>query len=129
MKPLLMMRTRGLTGPFFGRHYGNRASHPLASSIGNIGIVTTIIRWDALPVVSVSQGGAWTIDLQDYVHGADPITFAINTGGLPTGITLNANGTFSGTVTNIGGAGQVTFIATNATGSSVSGTLAWTIPA
>lgn len=24
------MRTRGLTGPFFGRHSGNRASHPLA---------------------------------------------------------------------------------------------------
>ena len=30
-----MMRTRGLTGPFFGRHVGNRASHPLAHSAGN----------------------------------------------------------------------------------------------
>ena len=34
-RPLLMMRTRGLTGPFFGRHVGNRASHPLAHSAGN----------------------------------------------------------------------------------------------
>jgi hypothetical protein len=31
-----MMRTRGLTGPFFGRHVGNRSSHPLAHSVGNI---------------------------------------------------------------------------------------------
>ena len=33
--PLLMMRTRSLHGPFFGRHVGNRKSKPLAKSTGN----------------------------------------------------------------------------------------------
>ena len=89
-----------------------------------------IVRWvDAIPPVSAPQGGTWDIDLNDYVaFGTTPITFAVDTGALPTGITLNANGTFSGTVTNSGGAGQVTFIATNAAGDSdQSPSLEWEI--
>ena len=63
MKPLLLMRTRGLTGPFFGRHAGNRSSHPLAHSKGsylsgpggifdevNLEIVTTIGSGMSTPI-------------------------------------------------------------------------------
>jgi len=35
MSRLLMMRTRGLYGPFFDRNCGNRAAHPLAHTQGN----------------------------------------------------------------------------------------------
>ena len=97
------------------------------SAFGVVKVLDAII-WGTLPNVDVAQGGAWTIDLQDFVLGDPVITFTVNTGGLPAGITLNANGTFSGTVTNLAGAGQVTFIATNSEGSSNSGTLDWTIP-
>ncbi len=97
------------------------------SAFGVVKVLDAII-WGTLPNVDVIQGGAWTIDLQDFVFGDPTITFAIKTGGLPTGITLNANGTFAGTVTNLSGAGQASFTATNTAGSSDSGQLYWTIP-
>ena len=88
-----------------------------------------LITWaESIPDPAVAQGGAWPLDLNDYVTGNPAITFALETGNLPTGITLNANGTFSGTVTNISGAGSATFRATNDTDSKVSPTLNWTIP-
>jgi hypothetical protein len=88
-----------------------------------------LIIWaGSIPDPAVTQGNAWPLNLNDYVTGNPTITFAIETGSLPTGITLNANGTFSGTVTNLSGAGSVTFRATNATDSKVSPTLNWTIP-
>ena len=34
-RPLLMMRTRGLSGPVLSKNVGNRASHPLAHTQGN----------------------------------------------------------------------------------------------
>ena len=103
------------------------------AAVGVVGGTPTpiIARWDdSIPAVSVAQGGAWAIDLNDYIaFGTTPITFAVDTGGLPAGITLNTDGTFSGTVTNVSGQGQATFIATNAAGDSdTSPTLNWTIP-
>ena len=84
--------------------------------------------WSTLPSVDVAQAGAWTLDLSDYCHSTETITYTVNTGTLPTGITLNANGTFAGTVTNVGGAGSVTFTATTTSATANSGTLGWTIP-
>lgn len=64
MRPLLMMRTRGLNGPFFGEHAGNRASHPLAKSIGNAhfeghtGMVATpdVIGQDEATAIATIEG-------------------------------------------------------------------------
>ena len=132
-KPLLMMRTRGVSGPFFNHHHKvGTKSMPLSRSVGYAygegGVLEPLI-WIAIPDQDVSQGGTWDIDLNDYVNGQN-LTFSINTGSLPTGITLNGSlGTFSGTVTNIGGSGSVTFFATDSAGQAVSsGTLSWTIP-
>lgn len=81
--------------------------------------------WGAIPDSDVPQGEAWTINLNSYVSGSNPKTFAIATGALPAGITLNPNGTFSGTVTNNTGSGSVTYTATNADGAANSGTHNW----
>lgn len=81
--------------------------------------------WSAIPDSDVPQDEAWMINLNSYVSGSDPKTFAIATGALPAGITLNSNGTFSGTVTNNTGSGSVTYTATNADGAANSGTHNW----
>ena len=81
--------------------------------------------WSAIPDSDVPQDEAWTINLNSYVSGSNPKTFTIATGALPAGITLNPNGTFSGTVTNNTGSGSVTYTATNAEGAANSGTHNW----
>ncbi len=131
-KPLLMMRTRGVSGPFFNHHHKvGTKSMPLSRSAGYAygeGGVLEPLVWIAIPDQNVSQGGTWDIDLNDYVNGQN-LVFALNVGAPPTGITLNANGTFSGTVTNIGGAGSVSYTATDGAGQvAISGTQDWTIP-
>jgi len=85
--------------------------------------------WGDLPEQIAAQGAGWTLDLNDYCVGDTISAFTINTGALPTGITLDgaAAGTFSGTVTNVGGAGSVTFDAVDANGTTQSGTMNWTI--
>ena len=87
--------------------------------------------WIALPSQNAAQGAAWTLDLNDYVTGVTISAFAIDTGALPTGITLDvgAAGTFSGTVTDASGSGSVTFDCTDANGTTTSGTLSWIIGA
>lgn len=126
MKPLLLHRTNGITGAFYAKH---AHSNKLTKSTGvshQLGIRLPV--WSTLPDVDVPQDEAWDLDLKDYVESPTPVTFTIVTGGLPTGISLNPDGTFSGTVTNISGAGSTTFRATNYAGSAVSDTLNWTIP-
>ncbi|RKZ07756.1 hypothetical protein DRQ25_10820 [Candidatus Fermentibacteria bacterium] len=124
--PLLMMRTRGLIGPFVGKHFKVPGLSRSAGNAHATGGPSGPPVWDAsLPEVNVPQNGAWTQDLNDFTSGADPQTFAIVTGGLPTGITLNSNGTFSGTVTNLGGSGSVTYSATNSAGAATSTTQTW----
>ena len=82
-------------------------------------------EWSSLPSVEYTQGSAWTHNLNSFVTGSLPITFAKNTGALPLGITLNADGSFSGTVTDSSGTGSITYTATNSEGTDVSGTQAW----
>ncbi len=64
-----------------------------------------------------SQGDPWTLNLRDYVAD-QTATFVIVTGSPPTGITLNPDGTFSGTITNISGQGSVSFEFTTGAGTS-----------
>ena len=51
-KPLLMMRTKGLLSPFFGRYVGSRSSHPLAKSIGQA-IGSGLVVPEAAPNVAL----------------------------------------------------------------------------
>lgn len=125
-KPLLMMRTRGITGVLFGRHFG---VPKLSRSAGNAYAAGGALQppmWDPdLPDVNVGQGLPWTQDLNDYVSGDAPMTFVLEAGNLPTGISLNSDGTFSGTVTNLAGSGTAVYKATNGSGESVSSPQAW----
>lgn len=123
MKQLMLMRARGLAGPFFNKFFGTI----LKTSIGNY-FTGVVLNWTTMGEVNVSQGGTWDIELNNYVIGLRPVTFAIATGALPAGITLNVDGTFSGTVTPLSGTGSVTFNATNPDGTVESGTLNWSIP-
>lgn len=126
MKPLLMMRTKGVSGPQACSHQGVPG---LSKSIGNAvghGGPLSAPTWLVMPVQDVSQGGAWSIDLNHFCVAG--VTYAVNSGALPTGITLNAHGTFSGTVTDASGSGSVSFAATNPNGVSISSPLLWTIP-
>ena len=128
-RPLLMHRTRGLKGPLFCKvaNLTNHLAHGSGTQVG-LDIVPSPPSWAALPDVNVSQGGAWTQDLHNFTSGTDPMIFTLEAGNLPTGITLNLNGTFSGTVTNLAGAGTAVYLATNSAGATVSGNQAWTIP-
>ena len=83
--------------------------------------------WGSIPDVSYPQGATWDIDMNDYVEGDAPITFAVTTGALPTGITLNTDGTFSGTVTNAAGSGTFAVTATNSFGATESAWIGWAI--
>ena len=125
----MLMRKKGMLGAFFGK-YAN-LTNSFSKSSGNaieLGIAVNPPVWSALPDVNVVQGGSWTQDLNTFTTGLDPQTFSVATGTLPTGINLNSNGTFSGTVTNLGGAGSVTYNATNTSSVVESGTQDWTIP-
>lgn len=123
-----MMRTRGISGTLMAKHafQKTKLSKSNGAYFGEGGGGALV--WVAIPDTNVSQGLAWTIDLNDYISGAPVITFTIDTGALPAGITLNSNGTFAGTVTNISGTGSVTYTATSPAGVAVSGTHSWTIP-
>ena len=122
------MRLRGLVGPNFGNHAGCKV--PI-KSVGNFyspGVVLGEPAWYPVPDQNVSQGLTWDVDVNDYVYGDTPRTYTIASGALPIGITLNTNGTFSGTVTDLSGSGSVTFTSTNSKGATDSDTVAWTIP-
>jgi hypothetical protein len=122
MKALPMLRIRGMSGPTL-----DKSLRGPIHTVGN-SIQPTTIQW--YPIADVDdreQGETWTIFLKHDVVGVATITFAIDTGALPTGITLNADGTFSGTITDASGTGSVTFTASNADGDFDSGTLSWTI--
>lgn len=87
----------------------------------------TIPVWLPIPDVDEIQGSSWSIDLNDYTNGADPQTFTLDSGVLPNGITLNANGTFSGTILDASGSGNAKFESTNALGSAISASMNWSI--
>ena len=81
--------------------------------------------WSPLPIVEYTQGSAWTHKLTAYTEGSPTPTFVVAAGALPVGITLNADGSFDGVLTNSSGSGTVTFIATNSEGAVQSGVQAW----
>jgi len=83
--------------------------------------------WQTIPDQVMNQNDAWPIaDLDTICLSVGVTTFTVTTGVLPTGITLNANGTFAGTATNIG-AGSVAFTATDDNGVSESNILEWDV--
>ncbi len=83
--------------------------------------------WADLEDIVIAQGAAWPMtDLDDFVISAGTTTFTVTTGALPTGITLNTDGTFVGTATNIG-AGTVAFSVTDDNGASESNWLQWDV--
>jgi len=99
-------------------------------ALGDItGAATPLLpRWvSSIPEMSAPQGGTWDYDLNDYIITGPIDTFSLPTGTLPTGITLNPDGTFSGTVTNIGGQGTSDFEATNVVDSVLSPRVSWSI--
>ncbi|RKY42330.1 MAG: hypothetical protein DRP85_03325 [Candidatus Makaraimicrobium thalassicum] len=107
----------------------NPAVGDCCAAIVSVGGVPADIypRWvDAIPAVSEPTSDTWDIDLNNYIaFGTTPITYTIDTGALPSGITLDPSGTFLGVTENVG-AGSVTFIASNAGGDSArSPTIDW----
>ena len=83
--------------------------------------------WANIPAQNMSQGAAWPItDLDTLVISVGVTTFAVTTGALPTGITLNSDGTFTGTATNIG-SGTVAFTATDDNGAEESNWIEWSV--
>lgn len=72
------------------------------------------ISWSILPSMSILIDQEYGIDLNDYVTAAvTPVTFTIATGTLPAGITLNTDGTFSGTAT-ANSTSSISYFASNA---------------
>ena len=63
--PLLMMRTRGLCGPFFRKAFGSRSSHPLAHTQGNAISAATVVALsvDLLALASFMQNEGWTVTI------------------------------------------------------------------
>jgi len=83
--------------------------------------------WATIPNQQMNQGDVWPItDLNDLCFGNGVISYTVTTGILPTGITLNTDGTFSGTATN-SGAGTVAFTATDTNGSTESNWIDWNV--
>ena len=93
------------------------AQEPYGIKVTNLsGLANTLagqINVDSAPTFNVASGSLGT--LQDINRAAsnltaitgtdadgDTITFAVQSGSLPSGITLNSNGTFSGTANSVG---------------------------
>ena len=84
--------------------------------------VVTIPVWGTIPDRSVAVGQAMGISLGTYIsnNGGDAnITFGISSGTLPAGISLNPNGTFTGTATTEAAGVNIVYTATNSAGIAV----------
>ena len=143
-KPLMMMRTKGLTGPRFAKHAN--LQHHIARSAGNSAgglILRPTIGWNGdvncavacdppfwedetnvlefLPGVYTSEsavGDPWPNNLQNYGAGTPPLSYRVVGGTIPAGITLNSNGLFSGVMESINSSDTVTYEVSNACGTS-----------
>jgi len=81
----------------------------------------------SLPLeITITQGEAWPYILTDHSWSSIAISAYGQNLNLPTGIILNANGTFTGTATN-SGAGTAEFVATNANGDTLSEWVKWSV--
>lgn len=96
-----------------------------AAPVGIVGGVATAFApiWEDPIAITMNTGDAYPIaDLNDFILlGSQPITFTIDTGALPNGITLNTDGTFAGVTDVTLGSGSTGFLATNSAGAVASG--------
>ena len=105
MKPLMMMRTKGLTGPRFARHAGPCTK--LSKSAGN-----------SEKYLSLQVRGAWTGTENCEAIGEELITLRLNrtvtfTTGIPgVTITHSNGGTFTVSSVNGGGTSVLEYIGT-----------------
>ena len=75
--------------------------------------------------VQMDVGDAWPWPLTDYNLNNGTPDFGQNL-SLPSGLTLNTNGTFTGTVDSLS-AGTIEFTATNSNGTSLSKWVSWNV--
>jgi len=94
MKPLLMMRTKGITGPAFANHTGIRG---LSKSVGNsIGGVRAIAGWAGNPNCTGDGTGVVTVNFSDdvtYTNGTTGVSVTHSNGGVFTLGSASGNGT------------------------------------
>jgi len=100
------------------------------TSTGFTGILENAFNIDAAPVFGVAAGSLGTLG----TNGAgssltavtatddegDSITFSVTSGSLPSGITLNSNGTFAGNATGVASSTTSTFSVTATDGTNTS---------
>jgi len=99
-------------------------------STGFSGILENAFNIDAAPVFGVASGSLGTLSSLGSSSSlttvtatddeGDTVTFSVTAGSLPSGITLNSNGTFSGTATAIGSTTTSTFSITASDGTNTS---------
>lgn len=82
--------------------------------------------WATIPNQVMVQGTAFPIALGDYSFSVAAMTYTKTVGNLPTGITLNPNGTFNGTASN-SGRGTLEFTATDENGATASNWFDWDV--
>lgn len=97
-------------GDYWGRRYGPRFGFALLATGG---VSAPVITTTSLPDAEVGAAYSQTV----VASGTAPITFAVTSGGLPAGLSLNANtGAITGTPTTLE-IYSFTITATNAAGS------------
>ena len=107
------------------------------SATGKIGISGDLISVDNSPTFNVASGSLGTLANSGRAASnltavtgtdaeGDAITFAVTTGAVPGGLTLNSNGTFSGTANAVGSNTTTNFTVT-ATANSKTSTRAYSI--
>jgi len=110
MKPLLNLTGRGV-GIGFRKYAGIKTLAHCAGAFRNK--ERLILKWLTVPDINITVGETWTLELSDYIISGEDVTYTVETGELPAGIELKANGSFSGTDLK-SGAGSVSFLATAA---------------
>lgn len=92
---------------------------------------TTAPTWGTITLSGINENagyGARDLNTDILDDGGETLTFAVISGSLPAGISLNSNGTFTGTTTDsVAASGSVTFRATNSGGFTDSNSVNWTV--
>ena len=94
------------------------------------GELSNAFNIDAAPEFGVASGSLGTLSSGDSASSltavtatddeGDTITFSITSGSLPSGITFNSNGTFSGNASGVSGSTTSTFVVTASDGTNTS---------
>lgn len=127
MKPLLMMRTRGLSGPFFSK-FAN--SNTLAKSAGNAlrsvddgATGSPVLIADLFNPPDGVQGLAYNYNASGSFNtntgeGGQPVSGWALGGTWPAGLSINSSGVISGAPTDSGLFTNLTVIASNSQGTT-----------